>query len=154
MDFREELTGAPLLALPSFEKPFHLFVSVGWGMTPHTRTWVKSPVNGFLFLPPGPCHQRMAWVNIVGSHHCPITEGNRKLTLGGRLTDYKNRTWGHKCLLEMNKIFCGHTTQRQLLYLCHRDTRGPSGSLSSEMVIRPMGSWIYDGSLPGQNSLK
>ena len=25
------LTGAPVLALPSFEKPFHLFVSVGRG---------------------------------------------------------------------------------------------------------------------------
>ena len=31
-DLREVLTGAPLLPLPSFEKPFHLFVSVGQQM--------------------------------------------------------------------------------------------------------------------------
>jgi len=39
---------------------------------PHIGTWGKSPASDLSFLPPGPCHQRMAWIHTIGSHNCPL----------------------------------------------------------------------------------
>ena len=105
----------------------------------------KPPAGGLPFLPPEPCHQVMA-------KYCCINWRKQKTHFWRKADcEYKNRIWEHKCLVEMDKIFCGHTTQRQLLCLCHREIGGPSGSLSSGMVIRPTGSWMCDGPLPGKN---
>ena len=82
------MTCAPLLALPSFLKTFSIICNgLGNGsMGPHTEAWGKPPAGGLPFLPPGPCHQRMAeYIQLVAATAL-LTEGNRKLTFGGRLT--------------------------------------------------------------------
>ena len=88
-DLREALMGAPVLALPSFEKPFHLFLSVdrgtALGILTQEHGGSRQPV-AFLshFLNPvtrgwPECIQSVAAIAL-------LTEESRKLTFGGRLT--------------------------------------------------------------------
>lgn len=95
-----------------------------------TSWWPPFPDSWTLFPEEG-------WVHAVGSHHCPINWRKQKTHFWRKADcEYKNRIWGHKCLVEMDKVSVD-TLLKESWYAC------ATGRQEAQVVPFPLG-WSSD----------
>uniref|UniRef100_A0A8D1JPG2 Uncharacterized protein n=1 Tax=Sus scrofa TaxID=9823 RepID=A0A8D1JPG2_PIG len=102
-------------------------------MSSYRETWGKPPAGGLPFLSSGPHHQRMAeYIQSVATTIL-LTEGNRKLTFGERLTVRIKTGYGDtNAWLKWIK-YSADTLHKGSCYTC------ATGRLEAQVIPFPLG---------------